>query len=102
MKTNLKVALSAIAFAALAAAPAVAKSHAQERANTQPPAYVNDQVVLDGKVIGADPDATFASSCGATASGIATESLRPSRYSLSCLKPSSGSRRSLGCLRPLA
>jgi hypothetical protein len=57
MKTNLKVAMSAIALAALAAAPAVAKSHAQERANTQPPAYVNDQVVVDGKVIGADPDA---------------------------------------------
>jgi hypothetical protein len=67
MKTNLKVAVSAIALAALAAAPAVAKSRAQERANTQSPAfvndnsqpsaYVNDQVVLDGKVIGADPDA---------------------------------------------
>jgi hypothetical protein len=25
--------------------------------NSQPSAYVNDQVVLDGKVIGADPDA---------------------------------------------
>ena len=57
MNKSLNVLLSAVALAALAAAPAVAKSHAQERANTQPPAYVNDQVVVDGKVIGADPDA---------------------------------------------
>jgi Flp pilus assembly protein CpaB len=57
MKTNLKVALSVIALAALVAAPAVAKSRTQERANTQAPAYQNEQVIVDGKVIGADPDA---------------------------------------------
>jgi hypothetical protein len=55
LKMNLKVALSAIALAALVAAPAVAKSRTQEHTNT--PAYLNDQVVLDGKVIDADPDA---------------------------------------------
>jgi Flp pilus assembly protein CpaB len=54
MKTNLKVALSIIALAALVAAPAVAKSRTQERANTRAPAYQNDQVIVD---IGADPDA---------------------------------------------
>jgi hypothetical protein len=57
MKTNLKVALSAIALAALVAAPAAAKSRTQEHSNAQAPVYLNDQVVLDGKVIGADPDA---------------------------------------------
>jgi hypothetical protein len=50
MKTNLKVALSAIALAALVAAPATAKSR------TQSPAIQHDQVVVDGKVTGADPD----------------------------------------------
>jgi hypothetical protein len=55
MKTNVRVALSAMAFAALEAAPAVAKSRTQEHADT--PAQLHDQVVLDGKVIGADPDA---------------------------------------------
>ena len=54
MKMNLKVALSAIALAAVAAAPAAAKSRAQEHAST--PVYSNDQVTLNGKVIGADPD----------------------------------------------
>jgi hypothetical protein len=54
MKTNLKVVLSAIALAALVAAPAVAKTRTQ----TAPaPAYSNNVVVQDGKVIGADPDA---------------------------------------------
>jgi hypothetical protein len=53
MKTNLKVALSAFALAALVAAPATAKSHLQATA------FQNDQVVVDGKVIGADPDANI-------------------------------------------
>jgi hypothetical protein len=56
MKTNLKVALSAIALAALVAAPAVAKSRTQQH-NTQAPSYSNNAVVQDGQVVGADPDA---------------------------------------------
>ena len=56
MKTNLMVALSAVALAALLAAPAVAKSHVQQHA-TQAPAYSNNTVVQDGQVLGADPDA---------------------------------------------
>jgi hypothetical protein len=55
MKTNLKVALSAIALAALVAAPAVAKSSRTQ--NSQVPAYSNSTVIEDGKVVGADPDA---------------------------------------------
>jgi hypothetical protein len=55
MKTNLKVALSAVALAALVAAPAVAKSRTQQP--TQAPAYSNNTVVQDGNVVGADPDA---------------------------------------------
>jgi len=42
MKTNMKVALYAIAFAALVAAPAVAKSHTQEHTNT--PVYQSDSL----------------------------------------------------------
>jgi hypothetical protein len=57
MKTNLKVALSAVALAALVAAPAVAKSRTQQQQhNTQVPAYSNNTVVQDGQVLGADPD----------------------------------------------
>ena len=55
MKTNLKVALSAIALAALVAAPAVAKSRAQQHTG-QAPTYSNNAVVQDGQVLGADPD----------------------------------------------
>jgi hypothetical protein len=54
MKTNLMVALSAVALAALVAAPAVAKSRTQH--NTQAPAYSNNTVVQDSQVLGADPD----------------------------------------------
>ena len=56
MKTNLKVALSAIALAALVAAPAVAKVRTQEHTNAQAPAYLNDMVLQNGRVVGADPD----------------------------------------------
>ena len=64
MKTNLKVALSVIALAALVAVPAVAKSRppqqdAQQQRDAQTPIYSNKAVVVDGtdgKVIGADPD----------------------------------------------
>jgi hypothetical protein len=53
MKTNLKVVLSAVALAALVAAPAVAKSRTQ----TAPaPAYSNNDVIQDGRVLGTDPD----------------------------------------------
>jgi hypothetical protein len=55
MKTNLKVVLSAIALAALVAAPAVAKSRTQQHTG-QAPAYSNNTVVQDGQVLGADPD----------------------------------------------
>jgi hypothetical protein len=51
MNTNLKVVLSAVAFATFVAAPAVAKSRAQHY-NT----YSNNTVVWNGHVIGADPD----------------------------------------------
>jgi hypothetical protein len=54
MDTNLKVVLSAVALAALVAAPAVAKSRTQ---NSQAPSYSNNVVLDDGKVVGADPDA---------------------------------------------
>ena len=50
MKMNLKLALSALALAVIVAAPAHARSHAQS------PVFQRDQVVVDGKVIGADPD----------------------------------------------
>jgi opacity protein-like surface antigen len=55
MKTKLMVAVSAVAVAALAAAPAVAKSRTQQHA--QVPAYSHNTVVQDGQVLGADPDA---------------------------------------------
>jgi len=56
MKTNLKVALSAIALAALVAAPAVAKSRTQQH-SFQAPSYSNNTVIQDGQVVGTDPDA---------------------------------------------
>lgn len=63
MKTTLKVALSAVALATLMAAPALAKSHPLQH-NTQPPIYSNNTVVVDGKVIGADPDGFIRSQIG--------------------------------------
>jgi hypothetical protein len=63
MKTTLKVALSAVALATLMAAPALAKSHPLQH-NTQPPIYSNNTVVVDGKVIGADPDIFIRSQIG--------------------------------------
>jgi hypothetical protein len=55
MSTNLKVALSAVALAALVAAPAAAKSRTQQHTG-QTPTYGNT-VINDGRVVGADPDA---------------------------------------------
>jgi hypothetical protein len=52
MNTNLKIALSAAALAALVAAPAVAKSHTQSH-----PAVHSNTVTFDNRVLGADPDA---------------------------------------------
>jgi hypothetical protein len=53
MKANLTIVLPVIAVAALMAAPAVAKTRAHA------PAHPNGQVVVDGKVVGADPDANI-------------------------------------------
>jgi hypothetical protein len=55
MNTNLKIALSAVALAALVAAPAVAKSRTSQQTG-QTPAYSNSTVVQDGRVVGSDPD----------------------------------------------
>lgn len=54
MKTNLKVALSAVALVALVAAPAVAKSRTQQQ--SVPQAYSNYAVHGEGHVLGTDPD----------------------------------------------
>jgi hypothetical protein len=56
MNTNLKVALSTVVLAAFVAAPAVAKSHTQHHNNISAPIYLNDTVVVNGRVVGADPD----------------------------------------------
>ena len=59
MKTNLKVAMSAIALAALAAAPAVAKSRTQPHHAAQTQAHRNTTGVRDyvgGEILGTDPD----------------------------------------------
>ena len=69
MNTNLKVVLSAVALAALVAAPAVAKSHTHHH-NTQALAYSNT-VVQNGYVLGADPDR-----------GVRFELRRDGRYSI--------------------
>lgn len=63
MKTTLKVALSAAALATLMAVSALAKSHPLQH-NTQPPIYSNNTVVVDGKVLGADPDGFIRSQIG--------------------------------------
>jgi hypothetical protein len=54
MKNTVKVALSALALAALVAAPAVAKSHNQQTAPAQ--TYSNNTVYGEGHVLGTDPD----------------------------------------------
>jgi hypothetical protein len=54
MKTNLKVALSAVLLAALVAAPAVAKTRNQQSAPAQ--SYSNNTVYGEGHVLGTDPD----------------------------------------------
>jgi hypothetical protein len=54
MKTNLKVALSAVALVALVAAPAVAKSRTQQQ--PAPQTYNNNTVYGEGHVLGTDPD----------------------------------------------
>jgi hypothetical protein len=58
MNKNLKVLLSAVALAALVAAPAVAKSRTQLHAEHTAPAlaYRNSTVILPGQVPGTDPD----------------------------------------------
>ncbi len=55
MNTHGKVLLSAIAFVALVAAPALAKSGTQHH-SVVAPAYSNNTVVQAGHVLGADPD----------------------------------------------
>ena len=54
MNTSLKVAISALALAALAAAPAVAKTRAQQSAPAQ--TYTNNTVYSEGHNLGTDPD----------------------------------------------
>jgi hypothetical protein len=54
MKNTVKVALSAIALAALVAAPAVAKSRTQQSAPAQ--TYSNQGVHAEGHNLGTDPD----------------------------------------------
>jgi hypothetical protein len=54
MKTNLKVVLSAVALAALVAAPAVAKSRTQQQ--SAPQTYSNQDVRGENHSLGTDPD----------------------------------------------
>jgi hypothetical protein len=54
MTNTVKVALSALALAALVSAPAVAKSRTQSQ--TQAPTYSNNTVYGEGHVLGTDPD----------------------------------------------
>jgi hypothetical protein len=54
MSTSFKVALSALALAALVAAPAVAKTRNQQSAPAQ--AYSNTTVYGEGHALGTDPD----------------------------------------------
>jgi hypothetical protein len=63
MKTTLKVALSAVALTTLMTASGLGKSRPLQH-NTQPPIYSNNTVVVDGKVIGADPDSFVRSQIG--------------------------------------
>jgi hypothetical protein len=54
MKTNLKVVLSALALAALVAAPAVAKSRTQQQQSAPAQTYSNQ--TGEGHVLSTDPD----------------------------------------------
>jgi hypothetical protein len=58
MEKNLKVVLSAVALAALVAAPAVAKSRTQQYTEHSAPgvAYGNSTVILPGQRLSTDPD----------------------------------------------
>jgi hypothetical protein len=56
MKTNLKVALSAVALAALVAAPAVAKSRTQQQQSAPAQTYSDQNVYGEGHNLGTDPD----------------------------------------------
>jgi hypothetical protein len=52
-----KITFTALAIATLVAAPAFAQQAPKQRAPSAPPATVNqNNVVVDGKIIGADPD----------------------------------------------
>jgi hypothetical protein len=55
MKMNLKVALSALALAALVAVPAVAKSRTHEQ-SAPAQTYSNNTVYGEGHTLGTDPD----------------------------------------------
>jgi hypothetical protein len=55
MKTNLKVVLSAVALAALVAAPAVAKSRTQQQ-SAPAQTYSNNSVSGENHNLGTDPD----------------------------------------------
>ncbi len=54
MNVNLKVALSAVALAALVAAPAVAKSRTQQQ--SAPQTYSHQGVYGENHMLGTDPD----------------------------------------------
>jgi hypothetical protein len=56
MNKNLKVLLSAVALAALVAAPAVAKSRTQQLHTAPAPVYRSTTVIEAGEWLGADPD----------------------------------------------
>jgi hypothetical protein len=56
MNKNLKVLFSAIALAALVAAPAVAKSRTQQHHTAPALAYRGSAVIEAGQWLGADPD----------------------------------------------
>jgi hypothetical protein len=52
-----KITFTALAIATLVAAPAFAQQTPRQRPASAPPAIVNqNNVVVDGKIIGADPD----------------------------------------------
>jgi len=56
MTRNLKVLLSAVALAALVAAPALAKSHTQQHHTAPALAYRSNTVIEAGQWLGTDPD----------------------------------------------
>jgi hypothetical protein len=56
MDKNLKAVLSAVALAALVAAPAVAKSRTHTEHTAPAVAYGRSTVILPGQVPGTDPD----------------------------------------------